>query len=137
MGDLNSQADDVQAALTRRGDHVFLASDRARDSASGFGVYISRVVEGRELPPEKVDLYIEAGEATDPAVRMEGFDLLFSRAPTVVGDPRGGAPGGPHQYSCTPRAGVPGIGGAAPRTPRRTMDTTTNAGRRRFGRHSK
>ena len=78
VGDLNSEADDVQAALTSRGDHVFLASDRERDDESGFSLYLSRVVDGQELPPEKVDLYFERGEATDPAIRMEGFDLLFS-----------------------------------------------------------
>ena len=48
-------------------------------------MYISRVVEGRELPPEKVDLYFEKGEATDPAIRMDGFDLLFSRNPNAEG----------------------------------------------------
>ncbi|SVE37687.1 uncharacterized protein METZ01_LOCUS490541, partial [marine metagenome] len=46
VDDLNSEADDVQAALTRRGDHVFLASDRDRDEESGFGLYLSRVVGG-------------------------------------------------------------------------------------------
>ena len=76
--DLNSEDDDVQAALTSRGNHVFLASNRDRDKKSGFGVYISRIVAGKELPPEKVDLYIKEGNATDPAVRMDGFDLLFS-----------------------------------------------------------
>ena len=78
VGYLNSNDDDVQVALTRRGDHVFLASDRGRDEESGFSLYLSRVVDGRELAPEKVDLYLERGEATDPAVRMDGFDLLFS-----------------------------------------------------------
>ncbi|MFP6873538.1 MAG: hypothetical protein VCA55_08505, partial [Verrucomicrobiales bacterium] len=75
LGDLNSRADDVQAALTRRGDHVFLASNRERDK---FGVYISRFVGGEAQEPEKVDLYINKGDVTDPAVRMDGFDLLFS-----------------------------------------------------------
>ena len=79
--DLNSEADDLQADLTSRGDHVFLASDRERDETSGFGLYLSRVVNGKELPPEKIDLYFEAGEVTDPAIRMEGFDLVFSRNP--------------------------------------------------------
>ena len=45
VDDLNSKAADVQAALTARGDHVFLASDRARSRKSGFKVYFSRVVE--------------------------------------------------------------------------------------------
>ena len=75
---LNSHQHDVQAALTSRGDHVFLASDRDRTRRSGYGVYFSRVVEGAALPPERVDLYIDRGDVTDPAVRMEGFDLLFS-----------------------------------------------------------
>ncbi len=75
---LNSEADDVQAALTKRGDHIFIASDRERDDQSGFELYISRVAGGKESPPEKLDLYFNKGDATDPAVRMEGFDLLFS-----------------------------------------------------------
>ena len=79
LQNVNSEEEDVQAALNRRGDHVFLASDRDRDEQSGFSLYVSRVVDGKELLPEKVDLYFEKGEATDPAVRMDGFDLLFSR----------------------------------------------------------
>ncbi len=75
---LNSSDHDVQAALTRRGGHVFLASDRDRTGSKGYGVYFSRVVDGKALTPEKVDLYIEDGNVTDPAVRMDGFDLLFS-----------------------------------------------------------
>ena len=75
---LNSSDQDVQAALTRRGEHVFLASDRDSRGSRGYGVYFSRVVDGKALQPEKVDLYIEEGNVTDPAVRMDGFDLLFS-----------------------------------------------------------
>ena len=78
VGALNSTADDAEAALTRRGDHVFLASDRDRKDATGFGIYLSRVVAGETQSPEKVDLYFKAGDTTDPAVRMDGFDLLFS-----------------------------------------------------------
>ena len=78
VNDLNSEDNDVQAALTSRGDHVFLASDRDSDESSGFSLYISRIVGGKELPPEKVDLYITEGNITDPAIRMDGFDLLFS-----------------------------------------------------------
>ncbi|MBT7741837.1 MAG: hypothetical protein HN727_08565, partial [Opitutae bacterium] len=84
---LNSEADDVQAALTKRGDHIFLASDRERNDQSGFGLYISRVAGGKESPPEKLDLYFNKGDATDPAVRMEGFDLLFSSNFETEADP--------------------------------------------------
>ena len=76
VGALNSSADDAEAALTRRGDHVFLASNR--DRKDRFGIYLSRVVAGETQRPEKVDLYFKAGDTTDPAVRMDGFDLLFS-----------------------------------------------------------
>ncbi|MDE0596928.1 MAG: hypothetical protein OSB65_16940, partial [Roseibacillus sp.] len=75
---LNSRAHDVQAALTARGNHVFLASDRDSSGRKGYAVYFSRVVPGVSLKPEKVDLYIKQGNVTDPAVRMDGFDLLFS-----------------------------------------------------------
>ena len=76
--DLNSPADDVEAALTSHGSYVFLASDRDRNSRSGFNLYLSRVINDRIQPPQKVDVYIEQGNATAPAVRMQGFDLLFS-----------------------------------------------------------
>ncbi len=77
-GPLNSAADDVEAVLTARGDHIFIASDRERTEKSGFGIYFSRVIAGQTQPPEKVDLYFKAGDTSDPAVRMDGFDLLFS-----------------------------------------------------------
>jgi hypothetical protein len=76
--ELNSAASDLRAVLTKRGDHVFLASDRDRNDQTGYGIYISRVVGGKALPPEKLDFYIDKGDVTDPAVRMDGFDLLFS-----------------------------------------------------------
>lgn len=75
---LNSKKEDLQAALTARGDHVFIASDRDRTRKQGYQLYLSRVVDGESLPPEKVNLYFEEGDITDPAVRMDGFDLLFS-----------------------------------------------------------
>ena len=78
VNDINSESEDLQASLTRRGNHIFLASDRDRDQEKGFSVYLSRVVNGQEFPPEKIDLYMETSDATDPAIRMEGFDLLFS-----------------------------------------------------------
>ena len=87
---LNSNADDIKAALTGRGDHLFLASDRDQGDQSGFNLYISRVIDGRVRTPQKVDVYIKRGNATDPAVRMEGFDLLFS----ADGDLAAGQPAG-------------------------------------------
>ena len=90
---LNSQAADVQAALTTRGDHVFLASDRHRDRNSGFKIYFSRVIDGKAGVPEEVDLYIDRGDVTDPAVRMEGYDLLFSTNRDAQADPGGSDPG--------------------------------------------
>ncbi len=74
--DLNSRSNDVQAALTKKGSHVFLSSDRENDSV--FGVYMSRVIGDEVQSPERVDLYIKEDNVTDPAVRMDGFDLLFS-----------------------------------------------------------
>ncbi|MBT7981624.1 MAG: hypothetical protein HN584_03580, partial [Akkermansiaceae bacterium] len=76
VNDLNSRSNDVQAALTKKGSHVFLSSDREDDSV--FGVYMSRVIGDEVQSPERVDLYIKEDNVTDPAVRMDGFDLLFS-----------------------------------------------------------
>jgi hypothetical protein len=64
--------------MTMRGDHVFLASDRDRNRKSGFGVYLSRVVNGEAQPPEKVDLYIEEGDPNNqPATPANSSEDLF------------------------------------------------------------
>ena len=76
VDDLNSRSDDIQAALTRRGSLVFMSSDRQSDSR--YGVYMSRIIDGQVRDPERVDLYLNNENVTDPAVRMDGFDLLFS-----------------------------------------------------------
>ena len=76
VDDLNSRSDDIQAALTRRGSLVFMSSDRQSDSR--YGVYMSRIIDGQVRDPERVDLYLSDENVTDPAVRMDGFDLLFS-----------------------------------------------------------
>ena len=76
VDDLNSRSDDIQAALTRRGSLVFMSSDRQSDSR--YGVYMSRIIDGQIRDPERVDLYLKNDNVTDPAVRMDGFDLLFS-----------------------------------------------------------
>lgn len=78
VGGLNSTQDDIEAAISDRGGYVFLASDRDRDDQSGMQLYLSRVVDGQARQPERVDVYINDAEVTDPAVRMDGFDLLFS-----------------------------------------------------------
>ena len=76
VDELNSRSDDIQAALTRRGSLVFMSSDRQSDSR--YGVYMSRIIDGQVRDPERVDLYLNDENVTDPAVRMDGFDLLFS-----------------------------------------------------------
>ena len=76
VDDLNSRSDDIQAALTRRGSLVFMSSDRQSDSR--YGVYMSRIIDGQVRDPERVDLYLNDENVTDPAVRMDGFDLFFS-----------------------------------------------------------
>jgi hypothetical protein len=96
VSNLNSESDDIEASMTGRGDHVFIASDRDGGEGSRFGLYLSRVLDGRVLAPQKVDVYIKEGNATDPAVRMEGFDLLFSSdADLAAGDEKlaAGEPG--------------------------------------------
>lgn len=78
VGGLNSTQDDIEAAISERGGYVFLASDRERDDQAGMQLYLSRIVDGQTRKPERVDVYIDDAEVTDPAVRMDGFDLLFS-----------------------------------------------------------
>lgn len=78
VGDLNSSADDIEAVQTNQGNYVFFASDRDRTGTSGFKLYLSRVIAGNIEAPQAIDVYVREGNATDPAVRMRGFDLLFS-----------------------------------------------------------
>ncbi|SVC45025.1 uncharacterized protein METZ01_LOCUS297879, partial [marine metagenome] len=86
---LNSSADDIETSLTGRGAHVFIASDRDRGDTAGFRLYLSRVIKGEMQTPQMVDVYIKQGDATDPAVRMEGFDLLFSANGDLATDDNG------------------------------------------------
>lgn len=78
VDELNSSANDIEAAISERGGSIFLASDRNRDDDTGLQLYFSRVVKGEVCPPERVDVYIDQGSVTDPAIRMDGFDLVFS-----------------------------------------------------------
>lgn len=99
VASLNSKAADVRAVPTLGGDHVVLASDRDRGKRSGFKLYLSRVVRGKPLPPEEIDLAIRQGDITAPAVRMDGYDLLFS-----AGDkPKGGTTAAQRLFRTTTR----------------------------------
>ena len=86
VDDLNSDAADVQAALT-----AAATTSSSRPTATATATPGSRSTSAASpasrWAPQEVDLYIEKGDVTDPAVRMEGFDLLFSAG--------GGEPGIP------------------------------------------
>jgi|GEM_PF-1440833 len=78
VNELNSDRNDIEAALSDRGGYIFIASDRSRTDTSQYQLYLSRVVDGRAQTPERVDVYIDDDNVKDPVVRMDGFDLLFS-----------------------------------------------------------
>jgi len=75
---LCSPADDLYVRFTARGDFLYLASDR-KGGLGGFDLYFSRVVNGNPGKPQNLGSEINAA-ADDicPALRMAGFDLLYS-----------------------------------------------------------
>jgi len=73
-----SAGNDMGPTLSGRGDFLYFASDRG-GGLGGFDIYWSRVVDDRVRVPE--NLWTEVNSAADdraPAVRMEGFDIVFS-----------------------------------------------------------
>jgi len=74
---VNSEADDRDPAVTRHGDFIYFASHR-EGGLGGFDLYAARMLNGEVLEPENLgmELNSEADELA-PALRAEGFDLLF------------------------------------------------------------
>ncbi len=75
---LNSPQDEGQVVITPRGDFLYFSSNR-EDGQGGFDLYRSRLLHGRILPPENLGAPINtAANEMDPALRLEGFGLVFS-----------------------------------------------------------
>ena len=75
---LNSMQDEGQVVITPRGDFLYFSSNR-EDGQGGFDLYRSRLLHGRILPPENLGAPINtASNEMDPALRLEGFGLVFS-----------------------------------------------------------
>jgi len=74
---LNSEADDRDPAVTVHGDFIYFASQR-EGGLGGFDLYAARMLNGEILEPGNLgmELNSEADELA-PALRAEGFDLLF------------------------------------------------------------
>ena len=75
---LNSASDDGPVALSPRGEFVYFSSNRP-GGQGGFDIYRSRVLDGKLQPPENLGGSVNtSAHETDPAVWMEGYDLMFS-----------------------------------------------------------
>jgi len=75
---LNSRADDLYVSFSPGRDFAYLASDR-KGGSGGFDIYCSRIVDGNLLAPVNQGVEINSTEDdTCPAVRMNGYDVLFS-----------------------------------------------------------
>jgi len=75
---LCSRRDDLKPQVSARGDFIYLASNR-RGGHGGFDIYWSRVLNDQPLEPENLGREINSdGDDTGPALRMEGYDLMFS-----------------------------------------------------------
>ncbi|MEI7902650.1 MAG: hypothetical protein WCK89_20560, partial [bacterium] len=94
---LNSPAEEQRPSFTRRGDFVYFASNR-RGGAGGYDLYRARVNPAQEAAPERLGPEINtAADETSPALRLNGFQLLFTSN-------RDGVPtGAPHLYVATSR----------------------------------
>ena len=75
---LSSKYEERQPTLTRRGDLLYFASNR-KGGVGGFDIYCSRVQNGEVAAPENLTAQINSsGDDRAPALRFEGFELVFS-----------------------------------------------------------
>jgi hypothetical protein len=75
---VNSSADDTGPVVTPHGDFLYFASNRAGGSG-GVDIYRSRISGKEPMPPENVGPEVNsAADDRGPALRMEGFHLLFT-----------------------------------------------------------
>jgi len=75
---INSQADDLYISFSPGRDFAYFASNR-KGGSGGFDIYCSRIVDGNLLSPANLGCEINStGDDTSPAVRMNGYDILFS-----------------------------------------------------------
>lgn len=75
---LSSPREDVQPAVTEHGDFLYFASDR-EDGEGGLDIYRSRISGDEPLPPTNLGVAINSkADETGPALRMAGFNLLFT-----------------------------------------------------------
>jgi hypothetical protein len=76
----NSPADDLAPVVTDHGDFLYCSSGRA-GGLGGMDIYRSRISGAAPTPLENLGGEVNsAADETDPALRMEGFQLLFNRA---------------------------------------------------------
>lgn len=74
----NTQSAGPNFPFQSDGDVTYFASNRP-GAGGGFDIYCSRVVNGKTLLPENLGNAIDGiADDTRPAVRMNGFDILFS-----------------------------------------------------------
>ena len=78
VDELNSPADEGQVAVTPRGDFVYFSSNRDT-GLGGFDIYRARQMHGAILSPENLGGPVNTSfNEMDPALRAEGFSLVFS-----------------------------------------------------------
>ena len=75
---LNSPADETGPFVTPHGDFLYFASNRA-GGFGGYDIYRSRISGKGPTPPENVGPEVNStADESGPALRMEGFHLLFT-----------------------------------------------------------
>ena len=76
--ELNSDRDEGQVVITPRGDFLYFSSNR-EGGRGGFDIYRTRLIHGQILRPENLGTPINTPfNEMDPALRLEGFGLVFS-----------------------------------------------------------
>jgi len=78
VAELNSPADEGQVVITPRGDFIYFSSSR-EGGLGGFDIYRARMMHGAILAPENLGGPVNTPfNEMDPALRNEGFSLVFS-----------------------------------------------------------
>jgi hypothetical protein len=81
LTEINSQRDDIDPAVSPHGDFLYFASAR-RGGLGGYDLYRARVATGEPQAPRNLGAPVNGpGDERAPALRMNGFNLLYTSRP--------------------------------------------------------
>ncbi len=75
---VNTESDELDPVFTGDGRALYFASNR-KGGEGGYDLYVARIVSGVLQSPENLGSLVNTGrDEFDPAVRWDGFDLVYS-----------------------------------------------------------